>query len=323
MRAIQVKEFGASSVLSLVADVEKPTIKDNEVLVHVQYSGVNPVDTYMRSGAYPLLPQLPYTPGKDGAGVVAQVGVKVQKFKVGDRVFVIQSGRYGTLAEFTPVPEQHTYPLPENLSFSEGAALGVAPFTAYRALYVNGRAKAGQRVLVHGASGSVGQNAVQLAVAGGMRVVGTAGSSQGQDIVKQCGAAAVYNHNNQGYIDDMKKNEEDGFDIIIEMLSNVNLGNDLSLLRKKGTVVVVGCRGETTINPRLLMAPETSIVGCSLFAASEEEWKLMAEAVIDAVKNGVVKPRISRVYTLDQVSQAHDDVINQSTGGKLVVDISV
>ncbi|KAA0192402.1 hypothetical protein HAZT_HAZT004678 [Hyalella azteca] len=198
-------------------------------MVEMKYSGVNPVDTYIRSGSYAVLPQLPYIPGKDGAGVIAQVG---------DRVFVEQSGRHGTLAEFAAVHEDRTYLLPENLNLEQGAALAIAAFTAYRALHLKGGARKGHRVLVHGASGSVGQAAVQLARAAGLHVVGTAGTAEGEEVVLQCGAAAVYNHRRPGYLDELKAKESEGFDIVLEMLSNVNLGNDLSLLRRRSVVVV-------------------------------------------------------------------------------------
>ncbi|XP_018012642.1 quinone oxidoreductase [Hyalella azteca] len=322
MRAIQVKEFGASWVMQLVPDVKKPIPEKNEVLVEMKYSGVNPVDTYIRSGSYAVLPQLPYIPGKDGAGVIAQVGNAVKKFKVGDRVFVEQSGRHGTLAEFAAVHEDRTYLLPENLNLEQGAALAIAAFTAYRALHLKGGARKGHRVLVHGASGSVGQAAVQLARAAGLHVVGTAGTAEGEEVVLQCGAAAVYNHRRPGYLDELKAKESEGFDIVLEMLSNVNLGNDLSLLRRRSVVVVVGCRGEVTISPRLLMANEASIVGCAPSAADEEEAASTAAAVIQAVQKGQLVPRVSKIYTLEQASQAHDDVINNPSLGKLIVDVT-
>lgn len=323
MRAIQVHRFGSSKLMKLVTDAPLPTIGDNQVLVKIMCSGVNPVDTYIRDGQYGVLPELPYIPGKDGAGVVDKVGPAVTRFKAGDRVFVTQSGRFGTLAEYAAVEQRNVFPLDQRLSFAEGAALPVPYFTAYRALYLKGGLLPGQRVLVHGASGAVGQATVQLGAASGAVVVGTVGTAEGEAVVKECGAVAVYNHRQKDYLEVLAREQSDRFDVIVEMLANANLGSDLALLKPRGTVVVVGCRGEVTINPRLMMMPESSVVGCALGASSEEEWVLTGRAIARAVETGTARPRVSRQYPLEKVAQAHDDVMSgESTLGKLVVDVA-
>src|SRR5262245_32622263 len=158
MKAIIVREFGAADVMKL-EEIETPEPGENEVLVSIKAAGVNPVDTYIRSGVYAQKPNLPYTPGKDGAGIVEKTGAGVMKFKVGERVLTADAGS-GTYAELAVFDEKNLIGLPENVSFEEGAGVFVPYATAYRALFQKARAKAGETVLVHGASGGVGTAAI-------------------------------------------------------------------------------------------------------------------------------------------------------------------
>nr|KAF6377660.1 crystallin zeta [Myotis myotis] len=203
MRAIRVFEFGGPDVLKFQSDVAVPITKDHQVLIKVHACGVNPVDTYIRSGTYSRKPPLPYTPGSDVAGVIEAVGENVSAFKKGDRVFTAGtiSGGY---AEFAVAADDTVYTLPEKLDFKQGAALGVPYFTAYRALLHSARGKAGESVLVHGASGGVGLAACQIARAYGLKVLGTAGTEEGKNIVLRNGAHEVFNHREVNYIDKIK-----------------------------------------------------------------------------------------------------------------------
>ncbi|XP_059545151.1 quinone oxidoreductase isoform X2 [Myotis daubentonii] len=269
MRAIRVFEFGGPDVLKFQSDVAVPIPKDHQVLIKVHACGVNPVDTYIRSGTYSRKPPLPYTPGSDVAGVIEAVGENVSAFKKGDRVFTAGtiSGGY---AEFAVAADDAVYTLPEKLDFKQGAALGVPYFTAYRALLHSARGKAGESVLVHGASGGVGLAACQIARAYGLKVLGTAGTEEGKNIVLRNGAHEVFNHREVNYIDKIKKSVgEKGIDIIIEMLANVNLSNDLNLLSYGGRVIIVGSRGPIEINPRDTMAKEASMIGVALYSSTK------------------------------------------------------
>ena len=140
--------------------------------------------------------------------------------------------------------------------------MGIAYGTAYHAMFHRGATKPGETVLIHGASGGVGSAAVQLARAAGMTVIGTAGSESGMKLVKQEGAHHVLNHNSQGYLDELMKLTGDrGVDVILEMLANKNLGKDLTVLAKKGRIVVIGSRGPVEINPRDAMTRDADIRG--------------------------------------------------------------
>ncbi|NP_001166407.1 quinone oxidoreductase isoform X1 [Cavia porcellus] len=320
MRAIRVFEFGGPEVLKVQSDVAVPIPKDHQVLIKVHACGINPVETYIRSGTYTRIPLLPYTPGTDVAGVVESIGNDVSAFKKGDRVFTTStiSGGY---AEYALASDHTVYRLPEKLDFRQGAAIGIPYFTACRALFHSARAKAGESVLVHGASGGVGLAACQIARAYGLKVLGTAGTEEGQKVVLQNGAHEVFNHRDAHYIDEIKKSiGEKGVDVIIEMLANVNLSNDLKLLSCGGRVIIVGCRGSIEINPRDTMAKESTISGVSLFSSTKEEFQQFASTIQAGMELGWVKPVIGSQYPLEKASQAHENIIHSSgTVGKTVL----
>lgn len=320
MRAIRVFEFGGPEVLKLQSDVVIPVPKEHQVLIKVHACGVNPVETYIRSGTHSIKPVLPYTPGTDVAGVIEAVGDNVSAFKKGDRVFSTRtiSGAY---AEYALAADHTVYPLPGKLDFKQGAAIGIPYFTAFRALLHSARVKAGESILVHGASGGVGLATCQIARAYGLKVLGTAGTEEGQKIVLQNGAHEVFNHREVNYIDKIKKFVgEKGIDVIIEMLANVNLSNDLNLLSFGGRVIVVGSRGPIEINPRATMMKESSIVGVTLFSSTKEEFQQFAAALQAGMEIGWLKPVIGSQYPLEKAVQAHEDIIRGSRPpGKMVL----
>ncbi|GAB4175134.1 MAG: NADPH:quinone oxidoreductase family protein [Geothermobacteraceae bacterium] len=316
MRAILVHEFGAPEVME-IGEVAERQPKEGEILVRIEAAGVNPVDTYIRSGTYPVLPELPYVPGFDGAGTIEAIGDGVSGFAVGQRVWLSRA-MTGTYAEYALCTADQVHPLPDGCSFEQGAAVAVPAGAAWRALFLRGGAMPAERVLVHGASGAAGLAAVQLARAAGLKVYGTAGSDEGRELVRQAGAEAVFDHNAEGYEKGILETSG-GLDLVIEMLANVNLERDLQLLAPKGRVVIVGSRGRIEIDPRLTMGKETDIRGISLFAATAEEQRQTHAALTAALASGVLVPRISRVLPLSQAARAHHEVMETHTLGKIVL----
>nr|XP_056701648.1 quinone oxidoreductase [Euleptes europaea] len=320
MRAVRVFEFGGPEVLKLQSDVSLPVPKANQVLIKVHTCGINPVETYIRSGTYARKPALPYTPGSDAAGVIEAVGEQVTTFKNGDRVFTVGtiSGGY---AEYTVASVDTVFPLSDELDFKQGAAVGIPYFTAFHALFQKGDAKAGETLLVHGASGGVGIAVCQIARAYGLKVLGTAGTEEGINLVLKNGAHKAFNHRKKDYLAQIKETaSERGIDIIIEMLANVNLANDLLLLTKGGRVMIVGSRGPIEINPRETMAKESSIRGISLYAASKEELDECAASILAGIEAGWLKPAIGPEYPLEKVTEAHRGIIHsQGALGKMVL----
>ena len=319
MKAIRVHEFGGPEMLKL-EEVPDLQAGPGQVVVKVHAIGVNPVESYIRTGTYATKPQLPYTPGADAGGEVLSVGPGVMAFKPGDRVYTAGSIS-GTYAGQTLCAEGQVNPLPANVSYEQGAAMGTAYGTAYRGLFQRGGAKAGETLLIHGASGGVGTAAVQLARAAGLNIVGTAGSDAGLKLVTEQGAHHAVNHSSTGYLDElMKLTSGRGFDIILEMLANKNLAADLGLLAKKGRVVVVGNRGAIEINPRDTMSREADIRGMTLFAASEPEVREMHAALGAGLESGTLRPAITRRIPLAEASSAHVEVMKPSGAlGKIVL----
>jgi len=318
MKAIIVDRYGDPEVMRL-GEVPDPVPAEGQVLVKVHAAGVNPVDCYLRSGIYSQPAPPPYTPGIDGAGVIETVGPGVKHRKVGDRVYVAWC-LSGTYAEKVLCTESQTHPLPEAITFGQGAALGVPYGAAYRALFQKARALAGESVLVHGASGGVGLAAVQLARAAGMWVIATAGTDQGRRLVQEAGAHAVLDHHDK---DHLAKTADltcgAGLDVILEMLANVNLGSDLGALATGGRVVVIGSRGSVEINPRDCMSRESAIMGMTLFKASERELGSMHAAFGAGLQNGTLRPVVSRELPLSEAARAHHEVLETSTLGKIVL----
>jgi NADPH2:quinone reductase len=321
MKAIRVHEFGGPEVLQL-EESPRPQPGPGELLVRMHATGVNPVETYIRAGTYARLPQLPYTPGNDGAGVVDQVGAQVSEFKAGDRVYTAGS-LSGTYAEFALCKKEQVHPLPANVSFAQGAAMGTPYPTAYRGLFQRADAKPGETLLVHGASGGVGLAAVQLARADGLRVFGTAGSDEGLKLAREQGAHEVFDHRAPEHFGQvMKATGGRGVDVIVEMLANVNLGKDLTILAKGGRVVIIGSRGPVEIDPRNTMQRDADVRGMILPNTSPAEMASIHAALLAGLENGTLRPVIGKEFPLADAAQAHRAVMESGALGKIVLILS-
>jgi NADPH2:quinone reductase len=288
-------------------------------LVRIHAAGVNPYDTYMRAGTYAIKPPLPYTPGSDGAGVIEAVGEGVKKVKPGDRVYTARtiSGAY---AQCALAQEEQVHTLPEKISFGQGAGVWVPYGTAYHALFHSAKAHASETVLVHGASGGVGSAAVQMARAMGLTVFGTAGTPKGVDLVKREGAHQVFDHRKAGYQEDiMKATGGRGADVILEMLANVNLASDLKLLAINGRVIIIGNRGEITINPRDLMLRRASARGFSLWAITPAEEADIHAGLIAGLENGTLRPIVGKELPLAEAARAHKEILEPGAAGKIAL----
>ncbi|HEX8474826.1 MAG TPA: NADPH:quinone reductase [Pyrinomonadaceae bacterium] len=318
MKAIRVNEFGAPEVMQ-IEEVADPQVGHGEVLVRVGAAGVNPVDTYIRAGAYARIPTLPYTPGSDGAGVVEAVGEGVSRVHVGERVYLAGS-LSGTYAELALCEESQVYPLPEHVSFAQGAGVYVPYATAYRALFQRAHAVAGETVLVHGASGGVGVAAVQLARAAGLTVFGTGGTEDGRRLVSEQGAHHVLDHRADDYLARlMELTAERGVDVVLEMLANVNLDKDLNVLARGGRVVVIGSRGRVEIDPRAAMSRDAAILGMSLLNTPTQELTGIHGALVAGLENRTLRPVAAREMPLADAPRAHHAVLEPGAYGKIVL----
>jgi NADPH2:quinone reductase len=318
MKAIVVHEFGGPEVLKL-EEVPTPKPAAGQVLVRVHAVGVNPYDAYMRAGTYAVKPPLPYTPGSDGAGLIEAVGPGVTKVKPGDRVYVAKTVS-GAYAEYALALESQVHPLAANITFSQGAGVWVPYATAYHALYHVAQAHASETVLIHGASGGVGIAGTQLARALGLTVFGTASSQKGLGLAKREGAHQVFDHSKPGYLDQiMKATGGRGVDIILEMVAHVNLANDMKLLATNGRIIVIGNRGEITINPRDLMSRRGSIRGFTLWAITPAEEADIHAGLIAGLENETLRPVVAKELPLAEAARAHQEILERGAAGKIVL----
>jgi NADPH2:quinone reductase len=318
MKAILVHQFGGPEVLKL-EEVPTPKPAAGQVLVRIRAAGVNPYDTYMRAGTYAVKPPLPYTPGSDGAGTIEAVGDGVKKMKPGDRVYTAKTVT-GAYAEYALTLEEQVHPLPAQINFAQGAGVWVPYGTAYHGLHHSAEAHASETVLVHGASGGVGSAAVQMARAMGLTVFGTAGTPKGLDLVKREGAHQVFDHSKAGCHDEiLKATGGRGVDIILEMLANVNLSADLKLLATNGRVIIIGNRGEITINPRDLMSRRASARGFTLWAITPSEEAEIHAGIIAGLENGTLRPIVGKELPLAEAVRAHKEILEPGAAGKIVL----
>ena len=318
MKAIRVHQFGGPDVLRL-EEIPTPRPAAGQVLVQIHAAGVNPSDTYMRNGTYTVKPPLPYTPGSDGAGVVEAVGEGVDNGKVGDRVYVAKTVT-GAYAEYALTLESQVHPLPSKITYTQGAGLWVPYGTAYHALYQCANARAGQTVLIHGASGGVGIAAVQMARALGLRIFGTAGTDKGLELVKREGAHHTFDHTKSGYAEEVLATTKGlGIDLILEMVANLNLGQDLKLLAHHGRIVVIGSRGDVSISPRDLMTRLGSIHAFILSRITEAEEKEIHAGILAGLENGTLRPVVGKELPLEEARRAHNEILEPGAFGKIVL----
>ncbi len=317
MKAIVVRAFGGPEVLT-IEDVPAPSPQAGQMLIRVKAIGVNPVDTYIRSGTYARKPTLPYTPHADLAGVVEAVGANVSSFGAGDRVYAFLADAGG--AELAVCEEWQVKRLPDRASFQQGAAMGVPYGTAWRGLRMRALARPGETVLVHGASGAVGSAAVQIARAHGMLVIGTAGTEAGMRMVSEQGAHHVLNHRDADYMTRVPGlTGGRGVDVILEMLANVNLDRDLDVIAMRGRIMVIGNRGRVEIDPRKLMGRDGAILGMTLFNTSREEFQTIHAGLVAGLESGTLSPVIGQEMPLADAPRAHNAVMESGAFGKIVL----
>ncbi len=321
-KAIVYRCYGSPDVLEY-ADVEKPTPRDDEVLVKIQAASVNPLDWhYMRGSPYfmrlssglgaPSDTRL----GVDFAGTVESVGSKVTRFKPGDEVF---GGRTGAFAEYVTVPEDRALVLkPAEVTFEQAASSPIAGVTALQALRDQGKLQPGQKVLVNGASGGVGTFAVQIAKSFGAEVTGVC-STRNVDMVLSIGADHVIDYKKENYTDSGQR-----YDLIIDMVGNHSLLANRKVLEPDGRLVMVGGAKGDWIAPlkgpikALLLSPfvEQELV-MILAQLTREDLTILG----DLMQAGTVSPVIDRRYRLREVPDAIRYSEEGRARGKIIIDL--
>lgn len=322
MKAIRSRCYGSPDVLEF-ADVEKPTPADNEVLVKVAASSVNPKDWHRMRGT-PYLMRLmsglgaPTNTrlGVDFAGTIEAVGKNVTRFKPGDEVF---GGRTGAFAEYVVIPEDRALALkPDSITFEQAAAVPIAGITALQALRDKGKLKPGQKVLINGASGGVGTFAVQIAKSLGAEVTGVC-STRNVEMVRSIGADHVFDYTKEDYT-----NSGQRYDLIIDMVGNHSLLANRKALEPDGVLVMVGGPKGDWIAPlknplkALFLSPFVKQELVMVLAKLNNE-----DLVIlgDLMQAGKVTPVIDRRYELSEVEAAIRYSEEGRARGKIIIDL--
>lgn len=321
MKALRIHAFGPASNLG-IEDIPTPTPGPEDVLVRIHRAGVNPVDTYIRSGAYASLPTLPYTPGHDGAGVIAAVGTSVKKWRTGDRVYIAGS-LSGTCAEFALCRADQIFSLPDIASFDTGAALGIPYATAAIALFHHASLASSQHLLVRGAGGGVGFAAVQLALDEGAKPIAIAGSPSARTSL----AAILGTHyvlNSASTAESIEQQVLEltggkGVELLLETAAQDHLGADLRLLAQDGTALVVGSRGTATILPRDLMARNACLRGVMLMRSPAAALAAAHARLARLLAAGKLTAPVHATLPLADGARAHEMQLERGLFGKILL----
>jgi NADPH:quinone reductase-like Zn-dependent oxidoreductase len=317
MRAVRIHAFGGPEVLQ-VENVERPAPAPDEILVQVHASGVNPVDWAVREGGNEALRSfltLPMTLGWDAAGIVVEVGRDVTDFQIGDAVYGVPNfPGNGSYAEYCAAKASQFAHKPHSLGFTVAAGVPLAGLTAWTGLFEHGKLQPGQRVLIQGASGGVGSFAVQFAKAKGAYVIGCA-SAGNLAYLKQLGADEVIDYRSQQLADVVRD-----VDVVLEaspLRDNAERLKAVAVLKDGGIFVSVNL--DYPFSEEMLAAlAQKHAIGELSANQPRQEWLAEIAQLIDA---GQVKVLISKVFSLDQVAEAHRESATWHVRGKLVLEI--
>lgn len=318
MKAVLIREFGSPEVLRL-EEVAKPAILNDEVLIHVHYSSVNPVDWKIRNGSARFFygSKFPMALGFDVAGEIVETGSSITKFKKGNRVFgVLDYKHRGAYAEYSCAREENLTLIPKNLDFKEAAAIPLAGLTAYQALHYRGKIKGGESVLINDASGGVGPFGVQIAKAAGAIVTAVCGTDN-IELVKNLGADKVIDYRKEDFTKLPNK-----YDIIFDAVGKLSFFRISKNLKDTGRYITTLPNKQDILNFFL-----TSFL--SLFGYSKKSTFVNVKpngsylnSLSLLIKERKLIPVIDRVFTLEQIREAHAYSETGHARGKIVIKVS-
>lgn len=314
MKAIILNETGGIEKL-LMADIEIPTIKSDEVLIRVVSTSINPLDIEVRHNDSTLNwlfeKERPAILGWDVGGEVVEIGENVDDFKLGDRVFGMVSffGKGETYAEYVAAPAAHLARIPSKVSYAEAAATGLAASTAYQALTEIGKIKKGDRVLIYAASGGVGHYAVQIAKYLGAYVIGTS-SAKNRDFVLSLGADEHIDYTKE----DIKTAVAD-IDIVLDGIGGETLLDSVHVVKENGVIITLP---SDNIPEEVLTKAAQKKIHLQFFLVSSK--KETIEIIADLLDRQLLKTHIHQEYSLDEIGKAHAEVESKRVVGKVIVN---
>lgn len=322
MKAIHIIKNGGPEVLQ-IQEMPQPKPAAGQALVRLKAAGLNYIDVYMRAGTRPT--SLPYVPGFEGAGIVEAVSADVTEVKPGDRV--AYTGQLGSYAEFNVVKASQLIPLPQDISFEQGAAFPLQGMTAHYLVHDYYHVKAGDHVLVHAAAGGVGLLLVQWLKHLGATVIGTVSTEEKGAIAREAGADHVIFYNTQDFVAESKKiTSDEGVDYIIDGVGKSTFTKDLEAARTGGHICIFGMSSGPAepLHPNALQVKSLTVSGGNLFNSihSGEDLHRCARDVLQGIREGWLKLRIDHVFPLQQASEAHRVLEGRKTMGKVILKIS-
>jgi len=320
MRAVRIHQPGGSSALQLDLDVPTPKVGPKEVLIELAVAGVNYIDTYHRTGLYPL--PLPAIIGREGAGVVASVGSEVKGFEVGDRVACITAHAY---ADYVAVAADQVHHLPKELDFKVGCASLLQGLTAHYLITSTYPVQKGDYVLVHAGAGGTGALLIQMAKLKGATVITTVSTKEKGDIAKEAGADVIINYTTENFMEIARKvTDGQGVHVVYDGVGKNTWENSLKSLRKRGYLVLFGNASGPVppFNPLLLSQNGSLFVTRPTlfdYIADPKEYALRINDLWDWIKSKKVTIRIGGEYDLSQASEAHDFLESRAALGKVLL----
>ncbi|TFB21383.1 quinone oxidoreductase [Filobacillus milosensis] len=322
MKSIVVNNFGGPEVLEYM-DVEVPDINESQVLIKVEKTSVNFADIKSRYGNKGK--KTPFTPGLDCAGVVEQVGSQVKDIHKGQRVIAFPSS--GAYSEYVVADENLTFPISDQLSFSDAAASPTVSFLAYKLINDIGRLEEGENVLIHSASGGVGTTAIQLAkIAGAKTIIGTVGDLKKADIAKEVGADYVISHEDHNFAEQVNElTNGEGVDVVLDSISGRVSEESLNCLADYGRLVHFGNSSDEVgnIQTKDLHASCRQVLGFSLGTTRKKRPHLLKEVaknVFNLMLEGHLKVKVGHEYKLSDVQSAHKLMESRKSVGKILLD---
>ncbi|WP_367129047.1 NADPH:quinone reductase [Saccharothrix sp. HUAS TT1] len=321
MQAAFITRLGAPEEIRS-GELPDPVPGPTDVLVEVSATTVNPVDTFVRSGAFRTPVDFPFVISRDLVGTVVASGPGVAGFAVGDRVWcnsLGHGGRQGAAAQRAVVPADRLYHLPEGVPDADAVAVVHPAVTAYLGLFTHGRARLGDTVLVAGAGGNVGSAMVVLAAAAGARVIATA-SARDAERCRELGAAEVFDYRDPALADGVRRACPDGVDVQLDCSGHNDLRTALDLAAHRGRVVVLaGARTEPVLPAGALYTADRSVVGFVISHATTAELAEAARAVNALLARGALRPREVEELPLSAAARTHARMERGELRGRRVV----
>ncbi len=328
MKAAIFDKFGSAQEVLKIQDLEDPKINNNEVIVKLSKSGVNPSDVKKRAGAFSnLLDNGFVIPHSDGAGVIVDVGNEVSRDRIGERVWIYQAQyerNYGTAAELLSIDSSRAIKLPDNTSLETGACLGIPAMTAHRCIFADGSVK-GKNILVTGGAGRVGYYAIQWGKLFGARVISTASNNDDKQACLDIGADGVVNHREEDWeLSALEENHGEKFDRLVDVEFGNNLDHTLNIMKTGSTIATYSSTQNP--NPKIpflkMMYMDLTLRLVIVYAMPEEAKNDAIEDISNKLSNNRLVHRVAKSFDLNDIVKGHELIESNKVRGCVILNIS-